>query len=445
MKDIGIGLLGFGTVGAGVVEGLRRNGAMIAERAGATPILRRIVDIDLESDRGVEVDRSILTSDANAVLTAPDIDIVIELIGGTGIAKDIVLQALAQGKPVVTANKALLADHGAEIFALAAEKNVDIYFGASVGGGIPIIRALRDGLLANRIESIKGILNGTCNYILTRMENEGLPFDQVLAQAQAAGYAEADPGLDIDGWDTAHKAAILASLAYGFNVPMAAIHVEGIRDIQHVDLRCAQELGYRIKLLAVIKQGAEGCAAEADSDADAAGNEIEVRVHPTLIGVEHVLASVSGVFNAVMVEGDLTGPTLYYGRGAGQAPTASTVLADVVDVARNLVSGCPRRTPAIPGSSKPLPIRSIRHIASRYYMRLSLLDQPGVLAQIAAALGAHGISIASALQKEPGTGRYVPVVLVTHRACEENVEQALHDIDAMNIVGTQTVRFRIED
>ena len=435
MKEIGIGLIGFGTVGAGVVDGLDKNRAMLAARLGATPVLRVIADVDLERDRGVTVDRSLLTTDAEAAIRRPDVDVVIELIGGTGVARRFVKAALELGKPVVTANKALLAEHGREIFALAAEKHADIYFGASVGGGIPIVRALREGLIANRIESIYGILNGTCNYILTRMETERMAFDTALKEAQKKGYAEADPALDIDGVDTAHKAAILASLAYGFNVPMDAIAVEGIRGLSATDLAYALKLGYRIKLLAVIK-----CAHPEGGEP-----AVEARVHPTLIPLDHMLASVSGVYNAAMVTGDLSGRTLYYGRGAGREPTASTVLADVADVVRNLVMGSTRRVPPIQADGtvyRMLPIDAIR---SRYYLRMTLLDKPGMLGQITSVLGRCDIGIASALQPEAHVGRSVPVVMVTHEAHERDVAAALKEIDGMAGVGGPTIRMRIED
>ena len=430
MEAIGIGLLGFGTVGAGVVRGLQANGELIGSRLGVRPVLRRIADLDLETDRGVAVDPAILGTDAAAVVDDPEVQVVIELIGGTGIARELVLRALGQGKPVVTANKALLAEHGEEIFGLARERQTDIYFGASVGGGIPIIRSLREGLAANRIDSIFGILNGTCNYILTRMEREGLDFDEVLADAQAQGYAEADPGLDIDGFDTAHKAVILASLAYGGTVPMEAAHVEGIRGLAATDIRYAADLGYRLKLLAVIRQQDE---------------EVEIRVHPTLVPVSGMLASVSGVFNAVLVHGDMTGPTLYYGRGAGSNPTAATVLADVVDVIRNLASAASHRIPAIPDSGDAIRIRPMADIQTRYYLRMALRDQPGVLAQITAVLGRHDISLASVLQKEMESGGYVPVVFITHLAVENSMDAALAEIRELDVVGDEPVRLRIED
>ena len=431
MKQIGIGLLGFGTVGAGVVEGLQRNGDLIAARLGAVPVLKGIADVDLERDRGVAVDSALLTRDAASLIEDPKVDIVVELIGGTGVAKDLLTLALTRGKSVVTANKALLAKHGEELFKLAAEKQCDIHFGASVGGGIPIIRALREGLIANRIDSIYGILNGTCNYILTQMESEGVSFDDALADAQARGYAEADPALDIDGLDTLHKAVILATLAYGLPVPLEGVLVEGIRGLSELDIGYGRELGYRVKLLAVIRRR---------------DSEIDVRVHPAMVPWDHMLASVSGVYNAVMVGGDLAGHSLYYGRGAGREPTASTVIADIADACKALLTGSSRRLPTCvvsPGRETGLLRKGDSKV--RCYLRLSLLDQPGVLARIASSLGQHGISIASVLQKEQQAGTYVPVVVVTHQAAEHSVDEALREIGAMDIVDAPTVRLRIEE
>jgi homoserine dehydrogenase len=429
MKDIGVGLIGFGTVGAGVVDGFQRNGELLSKRVGACPVLRGVADLDLKTDRGVAVDRALLTTDAMSLIRSPDVHIVVELVGGTGIAKTFVLEALKAGKTVVTANKALLAEHGREIFGTAREAGVDMYFGASVGGGIPIIRALRDGLVANRIRSIFAILNGTCNYILTRMDRDGAAFADALARAQASGYAEADPTLDINGMDTAHKALILARLAYGLNVQKSGICVEGINGLAADDIAFARDLGYRIKLLAIMKED---------------GGEVEVRVHPALVPMDHMLASVSGVFNAVMVSGDLVGDTLYYGRGAGREATASTVLSDIADAARDLARGVARGWPVAGPSDDGMSLRPIGEIRTRYYLRVSLLDQPGALAQVAAILGEHGISIASAVQAEQRVGDYVPVVAVTHEAVEEQVRAALARIDALETVGAPTVRIRIE-
>ncbi len=414
-----------------MVKGLQENGDLLAERLGARPVIRKIADIDLESDRGVDVDPSILTNDAAAVVDDPDVHVVVELIGGTGIAKDLVMKALEAGKPVVTANKALLAKHGKEIVKLALDKQVDIYFGASVGGGIPIIRALREGLVANRVESIDAILNGTCNYILTKMEEENMAFEVALKKAQEAGFAEADPTLDIEGHDTAHKAAILASLAFGMEVPLDSIHVEGITGVSDIDMKYALQAGYRIKLLAVIKSG---------------DGEVEVRVHPALVPLNHVLASVRGVYNAVLVRGDLVKTSLLYGRGAGMEPTASTVLGDVADVVRNIVCGSPCRVPAVSLLAESRVMKDMANIESRYYMRFSLKDEAGVVAQYSEVLGRHGISIASLMQKEENEGdSFVPVVLVTHKTVEKKVRAALEEIDALPTVGDKTVVLRIEE
>ena len=433
MKQIGVGILGFGTVGAGVAEGLVRNRQTMRERLGVDVVLRRIADLDVTSDRGVAVDKAMLTTDAIAVINDANIQIVAELIGGTTIAKTLVLAALNAGKPVVTANKKLLAEYGDEIFDAAERNGVDVYFGASVGGGIPIIRVLREGLAGNEIESIHGILNGTCNYILTRMEQEGLPFNEVLDAAQAAGYAEADPSLDIDGFDTAHKASILASLAYGFHVPMEKVLVEGIRNLSGMDVKFAAEFGYRIKLLAIIRRE---------------GSEIEVCVHPTLVPLAHMLASVNHAFNAVMVDGDLSGNTLYYGRGAGREPTASTVIGDIGDVARSLAAGQPRyrRGVSLANDGK-LTMRPPAEVSSKYYLRLMVLDKAGALGVMATILGKHGVSVLAATQKaceaEEGAPGHVPIVVLTHIAKEADVDAALREILAAGVVNEPPVKLRM--
>ncbi len=433
MKQIGVGLLGFGTVGAGVVDGLRRNRQVMAQRLGVDLALKRVADVDVTTDRGVTVDAGVLTTDAQAVIGDPDVRVVVELIGGTGVAKTFVLAALNAGKAVVTANKKLLAEYGDEIFGAAERNGVDIYFGASVGGGIPIIRVLRDGLAGNEIQSIHGILNGTCNYILTRMEEEGLAFDEVLQAAQRAGYAEADPSLDIDGFDTAHKASILASLAYGFHVPLQQVLVEGIRNLSGMDVRYAAEFGYRIKLLAVVKRD---------------GEEVEVRVHPTLVPTAHMLASVSGVYNAAMVRGDLSGDTLYYGRGAGREPTASTVIGDIGDIARNLMAGKSRyRRGVCVANEGKLRMRPAADIVSRYYVRLMVLDKAGSLGTMTTILGRRGVSILAATQKAQPEGMenpgYVPVVILTHPAKGAELDAALHEIVAAGVVSEGPVRLRM--
>ncbi|MEI6807784.1 MAG: homoserine dehydrogenase [bacterium] len=431
MREIGIGLLGFGTVGAGVVECLQKNGGLIAERAGVRLVIRKIADTDLKRDRGVKVARSLLTTDAAAVIADPSVDVVVELIGGTNVARTFILQALNLGKPVVTANKALLAKHGKEIFAAADRNGVDVCFEASVAGGIPLIRALSRGLVADNIESIHGILNGTCNYILTRMSKAGLSFDVALKEAQAAGYAEADPGLDIDGHDTAHKAAILALLAYGFRVPMKAMPVEGIRGLAHEDIAYARDLGYCVKLLAAIRR---------------VNGVIEARVGPALVQADHMLASVGGVFNAVLVKSDVAGETLYYGKGAGRYPTASAVVSDLADVGRKLATGSNDRLSPFPRGIREGTLRDVGQTESRYYLRMLLPDNPGILGRISMALGRNGISIASVRQAEIRSvaGR-VPVIFVTHRAKEAQFSAALKEIDSTKMVGGRTIRLRIED
>ena len=413
MKEIGVGILGFGTVGAGVAEGLLRNRRLMAERLGVDIVLKRIADVDITTDRGVRVDPDILTTDAQAVIAAPDVRIIVETIGGTGVARTFVLAALNAGKAVVTANKKLLAEHGKEIFDTAKKNGVDIYFGASVGGGIPIIRSLREGLAGNEILQIHGILNGTCNYILTRMENEGKPFDEVLADAQKLGYAEANPSLDIDGFDTAHKACILSALAYGFQPSLDQVQVEGIRNLSGLDVKYAADFGYRIKLLAVV----------ARHDAD-----IEVGVHPTLVPFSHMLASVNGVFNAAMVRGDLVGDTLFYGRGAGRLPTASTVVGAVPEYGE--------------GATK---LRAPGDIVSRFYLRFMVADRAGSFGTLSTTLGRHGVSISAATQKDEDGGEtgYVPVVVLTHPAPAKALDAALAEIAEAGIVNEPPVKLRM--
>ena len=432
MKEIGVAVLGFGTVGAGVVDTLQKNGGLLGERLGLRLALRGVADLDVKTDRGVKIDPALLTTDGAALIERPDVDVVVELIGGTGAAKKFILQALRLGKPVVTANKKLLAEHGEEIHRVAEEHQTEILFEASVGGGIPIIKALREGLCANRIESIYGILNGTCNYILTRMEEEKLPFDEVLKAAQAAGYAEAEPSLDIDGHDTAHKAAVLASLAYGCNVPLEKVRVACIRGLAAADIAYAADMGYRIKLLAIIQGGADG---------------VEVGVQPTLVAHSHQLAAVSGVFNAVLVKGDVVGTTLYYGRGAGRAATASAVVADLADAALNLRAGGRRRDLSAVHAKTPVVFRDPGDVASRHYLRFSMKDEPGTLARVATVLGAHRIGIDSVMQKEaPKNAAYVPVILVTGRAKEREMAAALSEISALaGATDRPPVAYRIED
>ena len=424
MKEINIGILGFGTVGAGVVEGVMRNGGLIAERTGILPKIGKIADLDIESDRGVNVDPSVLTTDALSVIDDPDIDVIVEMIGGTRLAKEFVLRALEKGKPVVTANKALLAEAGRELFEASAKSGAGLYFEASVGGGIPVLRALRDGLVGDRIKSMCGILNGTCNYILTRMEREGLDFDSVLADAQKLGYAETPPDLDIDGIDTAHKAVVLASLAYGAPVPMDAFTIEGIRGLSHREIEYASELGYRIKLLAVIRQ---------------VNGEVEMRVEPALIPQDHLLASVHDSFNAVFIEGDVVDSTLYYGRGAGRLPTASAGIGDIMEAAAGKGDSSQWLL-----KHESLQVRDAAKISIRCYLRLSLMDQPDVIAKVAHVLGKNNISIASIIQKEKKAGEQVPVVLLTQKALESDFVTAMEEIEALDVVDGKPVRMAIE-
>lgn len=430
MKQIGVGILGFGTVGAGVADGLLKHRDVMAKRLGVDIVLRKIADLDITTDRGIQVPDGVLTTDAKGVLADPEIDIIVETIGGTGIAKTFVLEALNGGKCVVTANKKLLAEHGREIFETAAKNDVDIYFGASVGGGIPIIRVLREGLAGNEIESIHGILNGTCNYILTRMENEGLPFESVLKDAQKLGYAEANPSLDIDGFDTAHKACILAALAYGFQPGVDQVQVEGIRNLDGADVKYAADFGYRIKLLAVVAKD---------------GSEVEVGVHPTLIPFSHMLANVNDAFNAAYVKGDMSDYTMYYGRGAGRAPTASTVIGDIGDIARNLAYDETRYARGVPNYAEgKVRLRAAGDIRSKYYLRFMLADRPGAMGVVASALGKHGVSISALSQKESSEGNLpVPVVAMTRVARAADIDAALEEIKAAGVTGEDPVKLRV--
>lgn len=431
MKTINIGLVGFGTVGSGVVKLLKEQGPLLERRVGGRLRLKRIADIDLTRARGVDVDAKILTTDAREVTDDATIDIVIELIGGTTVAREVSLAALRNGKHLVTANKALLATHGLELFRAAAERRVDLGFEASVCGGIPIIRAVREGLVANRIQSINGIVNGTCNYILTKMTELGAPFADVLKEAQAKGYAEADPSLDIDGIDAAHKLQILASIAYGGSVDFDALYIEGIRGIDPADIQYAKELGYRVKLLAIAKE---------------TDGEIEVRVHPTLIPEDHLLASVGGVYNAVYIVGDATGSLMFYGRGAGQMPTASAVVSDVVEIAQNVLHQRPSRPSHIPQiAGEGLKIKAMDRVRTRYYLRVMAVDKPGVLSKVSGILGHHEISIASVIQKGRHTRDSVPVVMMTHEAVEGAMRKALAEIDAIDVVREKTVCLRVEE
>jgi homoserine dehydrogenase len=427
VKEVKVGIIGFGTVGAGVAGNILKNGEVIAKRTGVKLVLTKIADLDITTDRGVEVPDGVLTTDAKSLIS--EVDVVVELVGGTTFAKDFILEALAAGKPVVTANKALLAEHGEDLFAAAEKSCADIYYEASVAGGIPVIKALREGLVANRINSIFGIMNGTCNYILTRMEREGLDFATILKDAQELGYAEAEPSLDVDGFDTAHKAAILASLAYGQWFGMKPVFVEGIRDISLLDIQFADELDYRIKLLAVIKQK---------------NDDVQIRVHPTLVPKNSMLGNISEVFNGVMVDGDTVGQTLFYGRGAGRDATASAVVADLVDVGLNMKFGSHRRVPAFRIGPQYRNLLPMDEVETRYYLRLQVKDQPGVVAAIADILGRKGISISSFIQRE-GCAESVPLLIVTHEAKEKLVKEAIAEFEKLDVVCGNVKLIRIED
>ena len=428
MKEVKIGIIGFGTVGSGVASCLLKNGEVIAKRTGVKPILAKIADLDIETDRGVTIPPGVLTTSVEQAIDK--VDVVVELVGGTGVARKFILDALERGKPVVTANKALLAEFGVELFTAAEKSRADIYYEASVAGGIPIIKTLREGLVGNRIGKILGIMNGTCNYILTRMERENIEFATVLDDAQKLGYAEAEPSLDIDGFDTAHKAVILSSLAYGEWFGMDPVYVEGIRNISLQDIRFADELGYRIKLLAIIKL---------------VDDDVQIRVHPTLVPKHTLLADISDVFNGVLVSGDVVGETLLYGRGAGRDATASAVVADIVDVCLNLKFGSHRRVPAFRMSPQYRHILKMDDILSRYYLRLQVVDRPGVIARIAAILGDKQISISSFIQKENQSEDNVSLLILSHQAREKAVNDAIAEINKLEEVCEDVKLIRIED
>jgi homoserine dehydrogenase len=434
MVPVKVGLLGLGTVGGGTVTVLTRNAQEIARRAGRGIEVVRAAAREYDSSliQGLECIGQI-GDDAFAVVEDPEIQVVVELIGGYSPARELVMQAIANGKHVVTANKALIARHGNEIFAAAREQGVMVGFEAAVAGGIPIIKALREGLAANHIEWIAGIINGTGNFILTEMRDKGRDFADVLAEAQALGYAEADPTFDVEGIDAAHKLTILGSLAFGIPLQFDRCFTEGISKIGAVDVAYAAELGYRIKHLGIARRSAGG---------------IELRVHPTLIPERRLIANVDGVMNAVLVKGDAVGPTLYYGAGAGALPTASAVVADLVDVVRTLTTDPNNRVPHLafqPDELADTPIVPMDQVETAYYLRLSALDQPGVMARIASILGEQGISIEAIKQKEPGEGEtHVPLVMLTHRVIEGQMNQAIARIEALDAVQGSVMRIRME-
>jgi homoserine dehydrogenase len=433
MDRIKIGLIGLGTIGTGVAKTLLENTALLEQRLGFSLDLTSIADIDIKKDRGIAIPQDMLTTDAYSVINNPDIDIIIELIGGIEPARSFILDALKSGKHVVTANKALLASKGKELFEAAQTYGKDLYYEASVGGGVPIIKALRESLVANNFIFIYGILNGTCNFILTEMNEKGSSFDETLKAAQKLGYAEADPAMDIEGIDSAHKLAIITSLAYGVPPDMAGIYVEGITNLNILDVGYARELGYKVKLLAL---------------AIDRGDRVEARVHPTLVPFNYLLSKVDGVFTAFYVRGDIVDSTLFYGRGAGMMPTASAVVSDIADIGRNILAGIAGRIPHL-GYRKDLlrPKRymPIADVTTNYYLRIQVLDKPGVLAKIAGILGQRDISIVSVIQKGVIMDGYVSIVMLTHEARESDIRNAAEAIEALDEVGGKPVVIRVED
>ena len=434
MKPIQVGLLGLGTVGSGTIEVLRRNREEIARRAGRDIVVKVAGARDMKKPRSVSLEGIELVDHAGEIVARPDIDIVVELIGGEADARELVLKAIDAGKHVVTANKALLARHGTEIFSRAHSKGVMVAFEASVAGGVPIIKAIREGLSANRIEWIAGIINGTCNYILTEMRDKGLPFDMVLAEAQRLGYAEADPAFDVEGIDAAHKLTILAAIAFGIPMQFDKAYTEGISKLTALDIKYAEGLGYRIKLLGITRRTQDG---------------IELRVHPTLIPARRLIANVEGVMNAVLVNGDAVGPTLYYGRGAGAEATASAVVADLVDVTRMATADPEQRVPHLafqPDRLSDAPILPMDAVETASYLRLRAIDRPGVLADVTRICADLSISIDAIFQKEAGEGEdQVDVVILTHRAPEKNVNAAIRRIEALATIPAPVVRVRLEE
>jgi len=435
MKPINVGLLGIGTVGGGTYTVLKRNAEEITRRAGRPIRITTVADRNLELARSVAAgDEVKLTDDAFAVVADPEVDIVVELIGGYGVARELVMKAIENGKHVVTANKALLAVHGNEIFAAAQKKGVMVAFEAAVAGGIPIIKALREGLSANRIQWLAGIINGTTNFILSEMRDKGLPFAEVLKEAQALGYAEADPTFDIEGVDAAHKATIMSAIAFGIPMQFDKAYVEGITKLQAVDITYAEQLGYRIKLLGIARRREEG---------------VELRVHPTLIPEKRLIANVEGAMNAVLVQGDAVGATLYYGKGAGAEPTASAVIADLVDVTRLHTADPEHRVPHLafqPDQMQDVAVLPIDEVVTSYYLRLRVEDKPGVLADITRILADSQISIDAMIQKEPGEGEaQTDIIMLTHQTVEKNANAAIAKIEALPVVQGKVTRLRLEN
>ena len=433
MRQVNIAILGCGTVGTGVARLLLENGDIIRDRIGCDLNLKYVADIDTEKDRGLTLAPGVMIPDAATAIADPTVDIVVETIGGEGIARKLILEAIGKGKHVVTANKALLAKHGNAIIAAATEHGVDLAYEASVGGCMPIIKTVRESLVGNRISAMTGILNGTCNYILSKITDEGVVFETALAEAQAKGYAEADPTLDVEGQDAAHKLAILAALAFGMKINFDDVYIEGISRITPMDIEFAAQFGYRIKLLAITKFD---------------GQAVEARVHPTMIPFDNMLSNVNGTLNAISVSADAVGEILLYGHGAGMMPTASAVVSDIADIARNLASDGAGRVPIMgfqPDKVRPIAVMPMDDILTNYYFRFDAMDRPGVLATIAGILGKYAISLKFVHQKGRKTNGSVPVVMLTHHAREADVTRALAEISALDVVASTPMLIRIED
>ncbi len=429
MKIINLGLIGLGTIGTGVVKVLRENFALIEKRLGVSLVIKRIADLDIKRDRGVPVDKSILTTDAKKIIHDDEIDIVIELMGGYKPALSFIMQSISNKKHVVTANKALLAKHGKEVFEAIKKHKVNIGFEASVGGGIPIIRCIKDNLAANRFESIYGVVNGTGNYILSKMTDEGKNFQDVLKEAQEKGYAEADPTFDIEGIDSAHKIAILGSLAFECRIPIDKVFTEGITHITPTDIHFASEFGYRIKLLAIAKKR---------------NDTVDIRVHPTMISKDNPISNINGVLNAIKVRGNAVGETMLIGEGAGALPTASAVLSDVMEIAGSITYGNRSSSFDVSNHAK-FKLKPIDKIISKYYLRFSVLDKPGILSKLSGILGANSISIASVIQKGRSDSGGVPLVFMTHKAMEKDIQKAVKEINKLKVVKGKSILIRIEN
>ena len=433
MRQVNIAILGCGTVGTGVARLLMENGDIIQDRIGCVLNLKYVADIDTEKDRGLCLPPGVMIPDAATAIADPTVDIVVESIGGEGIAKQLILDAIGKGKHVVTANKALLAKHGNAIIAAATEHGVDLAYEASVGGCMPIIKTVRESLVGNRISAMIGILNGTCNYILSKITDEGVVFEAALSEAQAKGYAEADPTLDVEGQDAAHKLAILSALAFGMKINFDDVYIEGISRITPMDIEFAAQFGYRIKLLAITKFD---------------GRAVEARVHPTMIPFDNMLSNVNGTLNAISVSADAVGDILLYGHGAGMMPTASAVVSDLADIARNLASDGAGRVPIMgfqPDKIRPIAVMPMDDIVTNYYFRFDAMDRPGVLATIAGILGKYAISLKFVHQKGRKTNGSVPVVMLTHHAREADVTRALSEISVLDVVASTPMLIRIED